>query len=627
VIAVGAEVTGFAPGDRVFGTGVGWLASHIAVRAEQLGRLPARMSFAEAATLPAVFLTVQYGLERLARLRAGERVLVHGAAGGVGLAALQYARSVGAEVIATAGTPAKRDLLRMLGVRHVLNSRDLRFAEGIRELTDGTGVDVVLNSLAGEAISRGLECLRSGGRFIELGKRDLYANTPLLLGPFRRNIAYFGVDVATLPQQMPAVAAEEFTELCRRVTDGRYRPLPHQLHPAGAVTEAFRLLRHSRHLGKVVIELGEPVEVEQPVTPAVLDATGSYLITGGLSGLGAALAEHLVQQGARHLILVGRRGADSPEAPALLQRLAEAGAQVTALAADVADRSAMRRVITDADDAGHPVRGLLHAAMVLDDAPLAELTPERFDAVLHAKVRGAAVLSELTQGHELDFFHVCSSMATLCGNKLQGAYVAANAYLESLVRQRRANGLSASAQVLGGVGETGFVVRTGFERTLHRMGFGSVTPTEIWHAFERQLRHGPDVAVFGRMDWERIEQLLAGLNRPAFAACRKAADRSGTSRAETLRTKLAVLSDEEAAEAISVELATLVAEVLQTDPERIDRTCELDQLGLDSLMVVELSVAVDRLLGCNVPALELIAASCLDDLARRILPQVTGGAR
>lgn len=627
VVAVGAGVTGFTRGDRVFGTGVGWFASHVVLRAEQLGRIPERMSFAEAATLPAVFLTVQYGLERLARLRAGERVLVHGAAGGVGLAALQYARSLGAEVIATAGTPAKRDLLQMLGVRHVLNSRELRFAEDVRELTGGRGVDVVLNSLAGEAIARGLECLRPGGRFVELGKRDLYANTPVLLGPFRRNIAYFGVDVATLPEQLPEVAAEEFTELCRRVADGRYRPLPHQVHSADAVAEAFRLLRHSKHLGKIVVELGEPVAVEQPVTPADLDTTGSYLVTGGLSGLGAALAEHLVHRGARHLVLVGRRGAQSPEAPALLERLAKAGAQVTVLAADVGDREAMRQVIADADKAGYPMRGVLHAAMVLDDAPLAELTAERFEAVLHPKVRGATVLSELTLDRDLDFFHVCSSVTTLGGNQTQSAYVAANAYLEALVRQRRARGLPGSAQVLGAVAETGFVVRTGFEQTLHRMGFGSVTPTEIWQAFERQLGHGPDVGVFGRMDWERMGQLLAGLNRPAFAASRQAAGRAGVSRVEALRTKLAMLSEDEAVKTVSAELAAVVAMVLQTDAGRIDRTCKLEYLGLDSLMVVELSVAVERTLGCAVPPLELIAASCLDDLARRLLPLVSGGAR
>ncbi|CAL9607941.1 L-threonine 3-dehydrogenase [Streptomyces sp. enrichment culture] len=627
VVAVGAGVTALAPGDRVFGSGVGWFASHVVLRAEQVGRIPEGMSFAEAATLPAVFLTVQYGLERLARLRPGERVLVHGAAGGVGLAALQYAWSVGAEVVATAGTPAKRDLLRMLGVRHVLNSRDLRFAEDVRALTDGRGVDVVLNSLAGEAIARGLECLSPGGRFVELGKRDLYANTPLLLGPFRRNIAYFGVDVATLPEQLPQTAAEEFTELCRRVTEGRYRPLPHQVHSADTLPEAFRSLRHSRHLGKIVIELGEPVPVEQPTRTAALDPTAGYLVTGGLSGLGAALAERLAHRGARHLILVGRRGADSPEAPALLERLTRAGAEVTALAADAADREAMRRALADADEAGHPVRGVLHAAMVLDDAPLAQLTAERLDAVLHPKVRGAAVLSDLTADRELDFFHVFSSVAALGGNRLQGAYVAANAYLEALVRQRRARGLPGTAQALGGVAETGFVVRTGFEQTLHRMGFGSVTPAEIWEAFERQIGHGPDVGVFGRVDWETMGQLLAGLNRPAFAACRQAAGRAGVSRAEALRARLAALPDDEAAKAVADELAALVAEVAQTTPERVDRTCKLDQLGLDSLMVVELSVAVDRALGCNIPALELMAASCLDDLARRVLPLVAGGTR
>jgi acyl transferase domain-containing protein/NADPH:quinone reductase-like Zn-dependent oxidoreductase/NADP-dependent 3-hydroxy acid dehydrogenase YdfG/SAM-dependent methyltransferase/acyl carrier protein len=627
VVAVGAGVTGLAPGDRVFGTGVGWFASHVVLRAGQLGRVPERMSFAEAATLPAVFLTVQYGLERLARLRAGERVLVHGAAGGVGLAALQYARSVGAEVIATAGTPGKRDLLRMLGVRHVLNSRDLGFAEDVREATGGQGVDVVLNSLAGEAIARGLECLRPGGRFIELGKRDLYANTPVLLGPFRRNIAYFGVDVATLPEQLPEVAAGEFTELCRRVADGRYRPLPHQVHPADAVAEAFRSLRHSKHLGKIVIDLRESVAVEQPVPPLEPDPAAGYLVTGGLSGLGAAFAEQLVQRGARHLLLVGRRGADSPGAPGLLARLAAAGAQVTVVAADVGDREAMRQAIAGADAAGHPVRGVLHAAMVLDDAPLAELTAERFEAVLHPKVRGAVVLSELTSDRELDFFQVCSSVTTLGGNQLQSGYVAANAFLEAMVRRRRADGRSGTAQVLGGVAETGFVVRTGFEKTLHRLGMGSVTPKAIWQAFERQLAHGPDIGVFDNTDWERMGHLLSGLNRPAFAAFLQSTSRAGVNRAEALRSKLATLPDDEAVETVSGELAALVAEVLQTTPERVDRTCKLDRLGLDSLMVVELSVAVERALGCNIPALELIAASCLDDLARRVLPLVTGGTR
>ncbi|MTE22347.1 SDR family NAD(P)-dependent oxidoreductase [Streptomyces sp. TRM43335] len=627
VLAVGPDVTDLAPGDRVFGSGVGWLSSHVLVGAEQLGRIPDGMTFVQAATLPAVFLTVQYGLGRQARLGTGDRVLVHGAAGGVGLAALQYARSVGAEVVATAGTPAKRDLLRLLGVEHVLNSRDLRFAEEVHTLTNGQGVDVVLNSLSGEAIARGLECLRPGGRFVELGKRDLYANTPVSLGPFRRNIAYFGVDVATLPEQMPEVATEEFAEMCRRVADGRYRPLPYQLYPADRIAEAFRSLRHSKHLGKIVIDFGEPVPVERPVPQAVLDDTAGYLVTGGLGGLGAALAELLAQRGARHLLLVGRRGAESPEAPALLARLAEAGVRATAIAADVGDREAMRRVFDAADAAGHPVRGVLHAAMVLDDAPLTELTAERIDAVLHPKVRGAAVLSELLRDREPDFFLVCSSAATLVGNRLQSGYVAANAYLEGLVRRRRADGRPGTALALGGVGETGFVARTGLVEAMQRMGLGMVGPAEVWRAFEVAPATGAEVGVFGRLDWERLGQLLAGLNRPAFAACRRPAGQGGAGRAEELRSRLSALSDDEAVAVLSDELANLVAGVLQADPERIDRTCKLDRLGLDSLMVVELSVGVNRLLGCDVPALELIAASNLDDLARRIRPLVAGGVR
>jgi NADPH:quinone reductase-like Zn-dependent oxidoreductase/acyl carrier protein/SAM-dependent methyltransferase len=624
VVSVGAGVIGFQPGDRVFGSGIGWFSSHVAVRAEQLGHMPQGMTFAQAATLSAVFLTAQYSLERQARLRAGERVLVHGAAGGVGLAALQYARSVGADVVATAGTPAKRALLHMLGVEHVLNSRDLRFAEAVKQLTDGQGVDVVLNSLSGEAISRGLECLRPGGRFVELGKRDLYANTPVGLGAFRRNIAYFGVDVATLPVQLPETAAEEFTELCRRVADGRYRPLPHQVYSADRITEAFRSLRHSRHLGKIVIELGGPVPVEQHAPPATLAPTGSYLVTGGLGGLGGALAELLARRGARHLVLIGRRGLTSPEAPDLVARLEGMGVQVTAVAADAGDRQAMGQVFADAETAGHPVRGVIHAAMVLDDAPLAELTAERIEAVLHPKVRGAAVLSELTQDRELDFFLVCSSLTALAGNLRQSSYVAANAYLEALIRRRRAHSRPGNALALGGVSETGVVVRAGIEQTLHHMGLGSVKPAEIWRAFEVALADGREVGVFGRVDWERVGQLLPGLNRAAFSTWRQRTGQKSVSRSEKLRSRLAGLSDEAAAHVVSDELAGLIAEVLQTAPERIDRTCKLDQLGLDSLMVVELSLSVNRRMGCDVPALEFLAASSLDDLGRRIRPLVAG---
>ncbi|CAM5711162.1 Type I polyketide synthase OS=Streptomyces fumanus OX=67302 GN=wcbR PE=4 SV=1 [Streptomyces fumanus] len=397
VTAVGDRVSGLEAGDRVCGMAVGALASHVTGPALMFHRIPQGMTFEAAATMPVAFSTVHYGLETLARLRAGETVLVHGGAGGVGLAVLQFAALRGAHVIATAGSEAKRDLLRRLGTRHVLDSRSLDFAPQIMRLTQGRGVDVVVNSLAGEAVGRSMELLRPGGRFIELGKRDILENNPLSLGPFDNNLAFFSVDLTALVQQ-PETALALGREVSRHLENGDYRPLLHCVYPATRVREAFELMQHSRHVGKVVVAFDPldepPAVVTTPRDPAV-DPEGTYLITGGLSGFGAATARWLADRGARHLALVSRRGPHAPEASALLEELAQRGVQAHAHAVDAADEVAMRALLDGIDASGYRLRGVVHCAMQLDDAPLAELTPERFTAVLVPKARGAAVLDRL----------------------------------------------------------------------------------------------------------------------------------------------------------------------------------------------------------------------------------------
>ncbi|WP_109280532.1 type I polyketide synthase, partial [Streptomyces orinoci] len=290
VTAVGAKVSQLAVGDRVFGFGSGTLRSHVALPAATVGRIPGELDFTAAATLPVVLLTVHHALHHLARLAPGETVLVHGGAGGVGLAAVHYVRQAGAQVIATAGTPAKRELLRLLGVRHVLDSRSLGFADRIRELTGGRGVDVVLNSLAGEAISRGLEVLRPGGRFVELGKRDLYADNRLPLGPFLNNLTFCAADLAQLARQQPAAVAAEFAEITERVREKVHRPIAHHVYPAQRVADGYQALQHSRHIGKVVISLAAAPPLHREPGVLRLDPRACYLVTGGLGGFGAATA-------------------------------------------------------------------------------------------------------------------------------------------------------------------------------------------------------------------------------------------------------------------------------------------------------------------------------------------------
>ncbi|KUH39065.1 MULTISPECIES: type I polyketide synthase [Streptomyces] len=618
VTAVGRTVTHLAPGDRVYALAPRSISSHVTVNARLVGPVPDGMSFTEAATLPVVYFTVHHALERLAHLQPGETVLVHGAAGGIGLAALQLARARGATVIATAGTPAKRDLLHMLGVPHVFDSRTLEFAEHVRDLTGGRGVDVVLNSLAGEAISRSLELLRPGGRFVELGKRDIYASTPLALRPFGNNIAFFGVDAHQLISGRMSQAGTCFDEMAQRITDGTYRPLLHLAYPAARIGEALRALQRSRHLGKVVITFEEPPPLDRSHPPLRLSPDATYLITGGLSGLGAALAHRLVDRGARHLALLGRRGADTPGAEDLVRALAERGAQATAHTADVTREADLRRVLDAVDASPHPLRGVLHAAMALDDAPLADLTDERLRTALAPKMLGAAHLDALTRDRDLHLFAACSSVTTWFGNAYQANYTAANGYLEALTRNRRGTGLPGTTVAWGAIGDTGYAARHGITDMLARLGLDNLTPREACTALEDAIARDTDVSAAARIDWARVRSMMPAVQTPRLAGLIPAHTPRDDG-PDHLRHRLAAATPDEALTLAADAITQVLADILQTDPARLDRDRRLDQLGLDSLMAVEAVVAARRRLGCELPTLEFLNAQGITDLARRAL--------
>ncbi|WP_277816068.1 SDR family NAD(P)-dependent oxidoreductase [Streptomyces rimosus] len=619
VTAVGDGVTSLRPGDRVLALAPHSLGTHTVTSEHAVGRIPDGMPFPDAATAPVAFLTVHYGLGRLARLAVGETVLVHGGAGGVGLAAVQFAQRHGARVIATAGSEAKRDLLRRLGVEHVLDSRTLAFADDVRHLTDERGVDVVLNSLAGEAAVRSLELLAHGGRFVELGKRDIYENRPLLLRPFRKNIAFYGVDLIGLLQD-PRLAMEQFAEVGELVRNGAYRPLLHSVYPAARVTEAFRLLQHSRHVGKVIVTFDphdEAPRVEPRTHRPALGAGATYLVTGGLTGLGALTARHLARCGAGHLALVGRRGGDTPEADALLAGLASQGVRVSVHRADVSDFEAMRQIVSQADAAGRPLRGVVHSAMHLDDGALAELTEERFSAVLTPKVTGAEVLHRLTEGLDLDFFLLYSSATATLGNVRQANYVAANLYLEALARRRRAMGLPATALAWGALGETGYVARSALTDAMSRMGIEPVSPRQALRAVDAALTSGPDVLGAGCYNWGRLSRLLPTTMAPRLAGLLSVPTEGGGRSRDELVRELACMAPEEARGVIAETVAALFAEVLYMSPDQIDHHRRLDEYGMDSLMGTELLVTVRQRFDLDLPPMELLRSEgTIADIAR-----------
>ncbi|MGH6798126.1 MAG: SDR family NAD(P)-dependent oxidoreductase, partial [Roseiarcus sp.] len=412
IVATGANVEGLNTGDAVVAITGGAFATHVTVDARTVARVPEGLPLEAAVTIPVAFLTAYYALVTCARLTRGEWVLIHGGAGGVGLAALQVARWRGARVIATASSVEKRDLAAALGAEHVFDARTHGFVDGVRRVTGG-GVAAVLNSLSGEAMELTVGLLAPFGRFVELGKRDFLANTHIGLRPFRNNLTYFGVDLDQLMLAQPDKGRQLFKEVIALIAEGEFSPLPYRTFRAREFIDAMRHMQQSGHVGKIVITPPEAGELEIAPRRRFKPAPDkTHLVTGGCGGFGLATARWLAERGARHLVLAGRSGAAGPEAREALASLAASGVNVRAEALDVADAAAVEKLILKIGRTLPPLAGVFHAAMVLDDALIANLDGERLKKVLAPKVTGAENLDRLTRDLPLDYFVLFSSATT-----------------------------------------------------------------------------------------------------------------------------------------------------------------------------------------------------------------------
>ncbi|MET8687111.1 SDR family NAD(P)-dependent oxidoreductase [Streptomyces sp. NPDC004732] len=426
VTEVGPDVTHLSVGDRVMGVLHGSFGPTAVADTRMVAPVPQGWDMRQAAAMPVAYLTAWYGLVELAGLKAGERVLIHAATGGVGMAAVQIARHVGAEVFATA-SPAKHAVLEEMGIdaAHRASSRDLDFEDAFRRATGGRGVDVVLNSLTGEFIDASLRLLGEGGRFLEMGKTDL--RTPDGVAAEYPGVTYTVYDLVT--DAGPDRIDVMMRELGEKFASGALAPLPVRSWPLDRAREAFRFMSQAKHTGKLVLDV-----------PAPLDPDGTVLITGGTGALGQVVAEHLVREwGVRHLLLASRRGPDAPGSRELAARLAELGAEVGVVAADVGDPASVAELVGKTDPS-HPLTGVVHAAGVLEDAVVTAQTPEGLARVWAAKAAAAANLHEATRGMRLGLFVVFSSAAATLGSPGQANYAAANAYCDALMQHRRAQG-------------------------------------------------------------------------------------------------------------------------------------------------------------------------------------------
>ncbi|WP_246791519.1 type I polyketide synthase [Bradyrhizobium commune] len=617
VEAVGAEVTSVAVGDRVFGCGRGCFGTRAVTPAQQLATIPEGMSFAAAATIPLAYLTALYALQELGHIRSGDRVLVHAAAGGVGMAAVQLCRHFGAEVYGTA-SPAKWPVLEGIGLdgRHIANSRDLSFETQFLSATNGEGVDIVLNALTGEFVDASLRLLPRGGRFLEMGIAD--GRDADAIAAKYPGVSYHAFVLPS--ERMPAL----LQQLMGLFAAGVLKPLPYVAYDVRQMPAALRQMAQGRHIGKQVVQL-----------PRRLEADGTVLITGGAGELGREVARHLVaDHGVRHLLLTSRRGMAAPGASELITELQALGAQTVELVScDVANRDAVSAILnTIAPE--RPLTGVFHLAATLDDGIVPALTVERLERVLRPKLDGAWHLHELTADQDLAAFVLFSSVAAL-GSPGQANYAAANVFLDALAAERRHRGLAGQSLLWGlweqrGVGMTAHLGRAELLR-MRRQGVQALSlelGLKLLDAAQAQpeamlVPIHLDVGAMQRQFGEEVPALYRGLVRTGL----RRASVASSGDTNSLRSRLASLAGEAERLAALVELAQeeIAAVLALPGAASVPADQPLKELGLDSLMAVELRNRLSGRVGTKLPATIAFDYPTARTMARLLLEKLELG--
>ncbi|MEE8526151.1 MAG: SDR family NAD(P)-dependent oxidoreductase [Thermoanaerobaculia bacterium] len=601
ITALGERVKDLAVGDEVVALAPASFGSQVTVPAAWVIPKPAAVTLEDAATIPVAFLTAYHGLHRLAGLENGRKVLIHAAAGGVGSAAVQLAQRVGAEVFATA-SPGKWAALKARGVHHLMSSRNLDFVDEVMASTEGRGVDVVLNSLAREFIPGSLSVLAEGGCFLEIGKRGIW--NPEEIARVRPDVSYHAFDLGEVAGREPDSIHSMLSEISAAIDRETLRPLPRHSFPLQQTVAAFRYMAQARHHGKIVISQSQSSSAE----PELVCADGTYLITGGLGALGRCVSRWLVEQGARHLVLLGRSAAGE-EAGELQRELELSGARVEIVRGDVCREQDVARMLQRIASSPAPLRGIIHAAGTLDDGVLQQQEWSRFDSVLAPKVVGAWNLHRLTRESPLDFFVLFSSVASVLGSAGQGNYAAANAFLDVLAHHRRAQGLPATSVNWGPWATAGMAARLD-RRSQSRWtarGVEQIVPAQGLAALEQVLRRGSTQMMVLPVRWQRfLEQYPAGMEPPLLTALAGGSQPStvaGDGRGEDRRRQIEQAPPRKRRRLLLRYVGEQAARVLDLESsQELDSGRPLKELGFDSLLAVELRNALESSLGRTLPA-------------------------
>ncbi|MET0702063.1 MAG: SDR family NAD(P)-dependent oxidoreductase, partial [Mycobacterium sp.] len=608
VTAVGPGVTEHKVGDRVgaIADAVAW-GTFVTCDAHLAAPLPDGMTFEVAAAVSTAYATAWCGLHDMARIQSGDRVLIHSATGGVGQAAIAIARQAGAEIFATAGNDAKRELLRTMGIQHVYDSRTTDFAQAIRRDTDGYGVDVVLNSLTGAAQRAGLELLAFGGRFVEIGKRDVYEHTRVDLYPFRRNLVFYYADLLLMSNSAPRQLGALLHTVYGLVGEGTLPAPEYSARPLAEAGTAIREMSAAQHTGKLVLTIpqGQQTGVFVPPTQAkVFRKDGSYIVTGGVGGLGLFLAAAMASAGCGRIVLTSR-SQPNPKAQKTIDQLRAKGADVVVECGNIADPDTAGRLVSAATATGLPLRGVLHAAAVVDDATLGSITDELIDRDWSPKVYGAWYLHQATAGQPLDWFCSFSSAAALLGSPGQGAYAAANSWLDAFTAWRRSQGLPGTAIAWGAwdqIGKGAGLAQRG-DTTM-------ISPADGAHAFRALLRY--DRGYTGYLPLAGAPWLASLAARSPFAENFRETESGAAGSSAAVLAELHALSPEEWPNRLRRLVSDQVSLILRRaiDPDR-----PFAEHGLDSLGNLELRTHIETQTGVRVTPKTIVTFNTVRSLA------------
>jgi acyl transferase domain-containing protein/NADPH:quinone reductase-like Zn-dependent oxidoreductase/acyl carrier protein len=607
-----SSVTDLKVGDRVYFSGNG-LRTHINVNQNFVHKLPADVSFREAASF-LVYLTAWIALVELGNLQKGERILIHAAAGGVGTSACNIALARGANIYATAGTNEKRAQLKAMGIVHVYDSRSLNFYEEVLRDTNGEGVDMVLNSLAGPALNKSLRLVRTLGRFIEIGKQDITTNSKLPLLPFNKSIQFIAFDLDKTALASPQVIRRFFQRFLQAYRDKQFTALPYELFTADQCKDAFKRLASGGYSGKAIVDFtnGEIETLPEIRKELCFNETESVLITGGCSGFGLRTGVWLAEQGVKHLILASRKGHITIEEKDIQRKIESHGCTVHLIQLDVTDEASVKNAIGYSLGKALILTGIIHAAAVLEDCILELITPAIFDKVFLPKALGGLYLHEHSKSLSLRFFVCYSSASGYIGNPGQLAYAAANCFLDGLVLDRISKNLPATGISWGAIAETGMVARNQQAQSLlANIGFKLIPPTIGLDILGNAINNFQNHIGIIDVNWDILTKSLPGTWTRTAALL----DIQKNGMLPPFLNNLFTLEQDHWQNTILDGLRKLITEVTGTSEAALQPEMKLTDLGFDSIMSVELVVAIQYNLGINLSIMEILGARTIVQLA------------